>query len=274
MSEYNICMPIFTQPWLYFTIKASWKSFIIVFITVILSYYICTDFSVDFGRVFTRLLPDLLGRLNVTTLYGIIAPSLNTIINNLVIDDSTRDLNLTQVVNNIVTALGDAAGGALAQNNTATQMCILNVIRSNLNQSDVDLVIQAIEDVRRAFTVLRRSANFFQQYVEDLQFRFPRNCVRRFVELNFCARCTQKTPPLCSNTCGALVRGCLSAYYSALSRQFDILWDVSRQVVMITNSTLRSLFSEERQLIDETTAVSICDTIWEKGPLTKYHSKK
>ena len=180
------------------------------------------------------------------------------ITDNLVIDDSTRNLNLTEVVNGIVTSLGEAAGQQLGQN---TQTCILNAIQNNLNQSDIQLVIRAIEDVRRAFTVLRRSANFFQQYVEGLQFRFPRNCVRRFVELNFCARCTQKTPPLCSNTCGALVRGCLSAYYSALSRQFDILWDVSRQVVMITNSTLRALFFEERELIDQTTAVSACKTI-------------
>ena len=219
--------------------------------------YIHTDFSVDFGRVFTRLLPNFFGRLDVSSLYGIIAPFLNTIIDNLVIDDGTRDLNLTQVVNSIVMALGDAAGDLLARNSTTARTCILNVIQNNLNQSDIELVIRAIEELRRAFTVLRRSATFFQQYIEDLQFRFPRNCVRRFIELNFCARCTQKTPPLCSNTCGALVRGCLSAYYSALSRQFDILWDVSRQVVMITNSTLQVLFfKEERQLIDQSAVVS------------------
>lgn len=180
------------------------------------------------------------------------------ITDNLVIDDSTQNLNLAEVVNGIVTSLGEAAGQLLSRNSTTTQACILNAIRNNLNQQDIQLVIRTIEDVRRAFTVLRRSANFFQEYIEGIQFRFPRNCVRRFVELNFCARCTRKTPPLCSNTCGALVRGCLSAYYSALSRQFDILWDVSRQVVMITNSTLQALFFEERQVIDQTTAVSTC----------------
>ena len=206
--------------------------------------------------VFTRLLPDLNGQIDVNSLYGIVARSLDTIIDNLVINDNTRDLNINQVVNEIITALGNAAGQRLSQN-TTVQACIVNAIRNNLNQTDIELVVRAIEELRRAFTVLDRSSKFFYRYIEDLQFRFPRNCVRRFVELNFCARCTQKIPPLCSNTCGALVRGCLSAYYSALSRQFDVLWNVSQQVVMVTNSTLRTLFLEERQLIDQNTAVSV-----------------
>ena len=214
------------------------------------------DFTTDFGRVFTRLLPNFSGRVDVNSLYGFVVRFINQITDNLVIDDTTRSLNLTEVVNGIVTALGEAAGQRFSRGNNNTQVCILNVVRNNLNQTDIQLVIRAIEDVRRAFTVLQRSANFFQQYVDGLQFRFPRNCVRRFIELNFCARCTQRTFPLCSNTCGALVRGCLSAYYSALSRQFDILWDVSRQVVTITNNTLRTLFFDERRVIDETTAVS------------------
>ena len=179
------------------------------------------------------------------------------ITDNLVIDDSTRNLDLNEVVNGIVTSFGEALLQRLNRNSTSARTCVLNALQNSLNQTDIQLVIRTIEDIRRAFTVLQRSANFFQQYVEGLQFRFPRNCVRRFVELNFCARCTQKIPPLCSNTCGALVRGCLSAYYSALSRQFDILWDVSRQVVMITNSTLQALFfDEERQVIDQAAAVS------------------
>ena len=179
------------------------------------------------------------------------------ITDNLVIDDSTRNLDLNEVVNGIVTSLGEVLLQRLNRNSTSARTCVLNALQNSLNQMDIQLVIRTIEDVQRAFTVLQRSANFFQQYVEGLQFRFPRNCVRRFVELNFCARCTKKVPPLCSNTCGALVRGCLSAYYSALSRQFDILWDVSRQVVMITNSTLQALFfDEERQVIDQAAAVS------------------
>ena len=207
--------------------------------------------------MFAGLLPDLNGQIDVNSLYGIIARSLDTIVDNLVIDDNTRALNLTQVVNDIITALGSAAGQHLSRQNMTIQACIVNAIRNNVNQSDVTLVIRAIEELRRSFTVLDRSIKFFYQYIEGLQFRFPRNCVRRFVELNFCARCTQKTPPLCSNMCGALVRGCLSAYYSALSRQFDILWNVSHQVVMVTNNTLQMLFLEERQLIDQTSAVSV-----------------
>ena len=207
--------------------------------------------------MFTRLLPDLYGRIDVSSLSVFIQSSIEMITNNLFIDDNTRDLNLNQVINDIVTALGNAAAQHLNVSRDMTaETCVLNAVRNNLNQSDVELIIRALEELRRAYTVLRRSANFLIQYIEGLQIRFPRNCVRRFVELNFCARCTQKTPPLCSNMCGALVRGCLSAYYSALSRQFDILWNVSRQVVTVTNNTLQTLFLEERQLLNQDSAVS------------------
>ena len=69
------------------------------------------------------------------------------ITDNLVIDDSTRNLDLSEVVNGIVTALGEAAGQRLSRNSTSTQTCILNAIQNSLNQTDIQLVIRAIEDI-------------------------------------------------------------------------------------------------------------------------------
>ena len=106
------------------------------------------------------LLPDLNGQISLRV-YGIVARFLDTIVDNLVIDDNTHVLNLTQVVNDIITALGNAAGQHLSRQNMTIQACIVNAIRNNINQSDVELVIRAIEELRRAFTVLDRSSKFF-----------------------------------------------------------------------------------------------------------------
>ena len=130
------------------------------------------------------------------------------------------------------------------------QMCVRRFITNNVNQSDIAIIVRGLMRVQRALNSLDRIADFLYRYRMNTEFRFPQGCVRRFVELNFCARCTRRIPPLCSNTCGALYRGCLSPYYTVLSRQFDILFNVSRQVLRITNNTLQDLFANERNLIE------------------------
>ena len=173
------------------------------------------------------------------------------------INDTTVGFNATQFTIDVLDNLANAAANGLAPTNRETSMCIVNAVKSNVNLTDVALIVRAIDRIRRAFTVIVRASSFLYSYATNTEFRFPSNCVRRFVELNFCARCRGQTPPLCSNTCGALVRGCLSSYYSALSQQFDILWNVSRQVLTITNETLHTLFNEERQLVDHAAVVSL-----------------
>ena len=217
------------------------------------------DFENTFVPAFIQILSNILQfggvGIDFSTVQNITGAIIARIPENIVIDDSTRDFNVTQFAVDVITALGNAAGRALATNLT-TRVCVLNAIRNNINQMDVTLITNAIERVRRSFTVLNGMANFLYRYTETTRFRFPGICLRRFVELNFCARCTRQIPPLCSNTCGALLRGCLSSYYSGLARQFDVLWNVSRQVLRISNETLQTVFSEERQLIDRTAAVS------------------
>ena len=216
------------------------------------------DFNSDFVDGFVNILSSLVQvgsfRISVDDLLRAAGDTIRRIPGNIVINDTTRAFNATQFAIDVIDNLATAAGAAGPTRTVS--MCIVSTIKSNINQSDVALIVRAIDRIRRSITVLVRATNFLYSYVANTEFTFPNNCVRRFVELNFCARCRGQTPPLCSNTCGALVRGCLSAYYTALSRQYDILWNVSRQILSITNDTLHTLFTEERQLIDHAAVVS------------------
>ena len=138
-----------------------------------------------------------------------------------------------------------------------TVMCVRDAILDNVNQTDLIALARGLMVVQRAVDTLDRFTDFLYRYRMNTEFTFPRDCVRRFVELNFCARCTRRSPPLCSNTCGALFRGCLSPYYTVLNRQFDLIWNVSRQVLRITNNTLQALFANERNIINIGAAVSL-----------------
>ena len=181
--------------------------------------------------------------------------TVGTIIQGFVQNLST--INVSQLITQISTAIGTAAGQLVAGGNRTIETYVLRLILDNVNQTDIAILVRGLTTVQRAVNSLNRIAAFLYRYRMNTKFMFPRDCVRRFVELNFCARCTRRVPPLCSNTCGALFRGCLSPYYTVLSRQFDVLWNVSRQVLRITNNTLQTLFMNERNLIDVTQVVSI-----------------
>ena len=223
-----------------------------------------TDFSNDFVTGFIRILSEVtrFGAISIdfNTLERAINGTVKMIPMNILINDNTRNFNVTEVIVNIISSIGEAV--ALQFRDRTIHACVENAIQSNINETDVRLISRAIERLRTSFTLLNRVVDFLQDFAATTQFRFPQNCVRRFVELNFCARCTRQSPPLCSNTCGALVRGCLSAHFVALNRQFDILWNVSRQVLAITNDTLHTLFTEERLLIDIAATVSMHTVDW------------
>ena len=170
--------------------------------------------------------------------------------------ENLQTANVSQFISSVNNAIGGAAGLLLGGGNQNVQMCVRQFIVNSVNQSDIAVLIRGLMTVQRALISLDRISDFLYRYRMNTVFRFPQDCVRRFVELNFCARCTRRIPPLCSNTCGALFRGCLSPYYTVLSRQFDILFNVSRQVLRITNNTLQILFTNERNLINIVQVVS------------------
>ena len=205
-----------------------------------------------FRNSFIGSLPMFNGAVSFDQLNAVAGTAIMEFVENL------QTANVSQFISNVNNAIGGAAGQLLSGGDQAVQMCVRQFIVNSINQSDIAILIRGLMTVQRALNSLDRIADFLYRYRMNTVFRFPQDCVQRFVELNFCARCTRRIPPLCSNTCGALFRGCLSPYYTVLSRQFDILFNVSRQVLRITNNTLQTLFTNERNLINIVQVVSTC----------------
>ena len=209
-----------------------------------------TDFTTGFRDSFVGSLPNLNGQIDFNTLSALVGPRIEAFIQNI------ETANASQIIMMVTSEIGTSAGRALGGNNSTIQQCVRDLLFNNLNRSDIAVLIRGLTTVKQGLVTLNRIADFLYRYRMNTQFTFPRNCVRRFVELNFCGRCTRRIPPLCSNMCGALFRGCLSPYYTVLSRQFDLLWNVSRQVLRITNYTLQTLFTNERDLVNVIGVVS------------------
>ena len=163
-------------------------------------------------------------------------------------EDSTRGrsrFNVGNFLRRFVDRFEDTAAGRLVR----TRDCIRRVINSSINMTNMQDVSEDIEQLRRSLSSGLRLLNFMENFGEDLGgFRPLRQCVTTLVRLNYCSRCVRRTPPLCRNVCGALTRGCYSPFVTGLRAQFENLWNVTRQIVALTRTSLQTLGQRARIL--------------------------
>ena len=167
--------------------------------------------------------------------------------------------NVSGFLTSVTQRLEQLAAGALGGGNMTRQACIINFIRQRVNQTVVDSVLNTLGQIRRGVSSASRIRDFLQNFNQTLaNFRPLRQCWERLVQLSFCSRCTRNIPPLCSNTCGALVRACYSPFLAGLRGEFNNLWNVTRQVVRATNNTLMQLFALEGQVFEFDLGSLVC----------------
>ena len=136
-------------------------------------------------------------------------------------------------------------------------MCVRRIAILLRNGDAVSTVADLIQTIRRSISTLIRIRDFLRnRRVALAEANFLERCISRFIDIAFCSRCRQKTPPLCFNACNALLRACYSPYYTALNEQYARLWDTVKRVVKITLATVQSFFNEEASLLDSDRFVS------------------
>lgn len=210
--------------------------------------FLFADFTGDFSDAFRTHLP-------LTTLFpddqlnSAVSDLIQNFVDNIIITQGLA-YNISAFVQNITNRLVDLAAESFAPESMTQQMCITSFIQQRINQMAFSLVDRDLEQIRRGVTTAVRILMFLRNYNLTLgNFQPLQRCQQRLVELSFCSRCTRRIPPLCSNTCGALIRACYSSFVDGLRGEFDNLWSVTRQVFRVTNNTLMQLFNEENPLV-------------------------
>ena len=166
------------------------------------------------------------------------------------------NFNVRRFLNSLLDSLHEVLVRQFASNSSG-QQCIRRIINSRINQNTINDIADQLQEVRRAITTLIRIGSFLERERRRLQNVTPlQQCVNAFIDLAFCSRCIQKTPPLCLNTCNALVRGCYSPYYTALNRNYDRLWRVVRDILSVANSTVQDILTGEGAIVDIGSLVS------------------
>ena len=173
---------------------------------------------------------------------------------NFVINTTNPEVNTTVIILSIFDGVRTLINGVDALSANA-KTCINNLI-TNVSKTAISGLGKDLEQMRRSYTLLSRIENFLRNYANsERTFKIsdiPKTCVRRAVEISFCRRCQQVLPPLCFNTCGALVRGCYAPYVTGLRNHFNRLWNIARQAVNILRLNADRIVKGTSVLIDST----------------------
>ena len=210
----------------------------------------------DFTNAFIRDLPGL-GILPAAAMSAreiFVNKSAMMLRNNFRIN-STNQFNLTMYFRQLTMDLNTLFIQGISmlvqtQLNANQTTCVRMQINDAINQTAINRLINRIGQLRRVSTTLFRIIQWYRYtFLQRLAgFRPLQQCVARFITLR-CAACNTNIPMLCRPRCNALVRGCLSSFNQGLRDQYEILWNVTRQVVRRGSAILEEIGSEERDFL-------------------------
>lgn len=131
--------------------------------------------------------------------------------------------------------------------------CIIRVTSDHINRAIFDIISTNLQILREAVTTSTRILTFLQNFNVTLGgFEPLPECVDTIVRFSFCGRCTDSIPPLCTNVCGAILRGCFAGFYTGVGDVFrERLWFIASQIVSLADTTLASVYDLESDIIDD-----------------------
>ena len=182
--------------------------------------------------------------------------SLQELGENLVGDSFKAHRYYRNFLNAMINYAANAMGGEEATNKTSNK-CVKRVINNTMNRKLITAVTQKLKLLNKAHTSLGRLYTFAsEKLMNQLEnATVLEDCVMDYIRTAFCHQCTEKTVPLCLQTCNALGYGCYSPYYTALKEQYTDLWTEAQCVLGFTNDTVMNILLNESKLLDLQTLV-------------------
>ena len=147
--------------------------------------------------------------------------------------------------------------------NHANASCIAQQVQGSLNQAAIAAVGQDLALLRNITTSLFTINAQVKNITRTLLSKVPpaNQCIMALLKQT-CSKCQKTIPKLCRNVCGAVVKGCFAPYVAALNPQFNILWNVTAQLVQFLNATLTDLFTQQALILNRTLLVMVLLHQW------------
>ena len=146
--------------------------------------------------------------------------------------------------------------------------CVLQQVTAVLTQTsaNVNAIVKDIGSLRNASSVFRLIDDYIVNITDTILSMVPpsNQCTNALLRLT-CSKCQQIIPKLCRNVCGAAAKGCFAPYVAALNPQFNILWNVTTQLVQFLNATLTDMFTQQNAIKQALVREVVCITCSERS---------
>ena len=118
--------------------------------------------------------------------------------------------------------------------------CVRRALEPYINRTTKDQVDESFEEFRRAITSLNKIVLWYNHtFLPNLETYFtPLDaCVNAFIRLQ-CRKCIENIAPLCRGICSDVAYGCYGIIENGFRGQFNVLWNVTSQLVNISRTSL------------------------------------
>ena len=175
----------------------------------------------------------------------------------------TDTFNAEDFVSGFFAAFENIVAEILSSGNTNLQDCIVTAIRGQIRDNTIRAIAREFNRIRESILTNLQILSFLKSFNDTLGgFEPLPACINGLVERSFCGRCTRRVPPLCSNVCGAIVRGCFAGFHTGIGQVFDRrLWNIARQLIRFTDRSIMDIYTLGADAIDDSAQLVSWDNI-------------
>ena len=163
----------------------------------------------------------------------------------------TVDLNFDfeKFVHNITSTLVDIFTQALPYPGDQIQ-CLDNLLHEYINSEHIKNIGQSFKQLQYVMQSLKKITNFLIQFRKpnSLQFLPSNQCIEAVLK-QYCSSCVRNIPKLCESVCVPVISACQSPVYEGLKPQLEAVWNVSRQLLELTQSLMNQTLRVDGPLI-------------------------
>ncbi|XP_019856752.1 PREDICTED: uncharacterized protein LOC109585205 [Amphimedon queenslandica] len=121
------------------------------------------------------------------------------------------------------------------------KQCLQDLIHNHVDTDSIQKTGEGFRILQLIFQSLRKIEMLLNRFdVLNTTAYYPSEQCLESIITQYCAQCVRLIPPLCESTCVQVYSACQSPLHESLLPQFEALWNISRQLVFLTQSLMNN----------------------------------
>ncbi len=129
------------------------------------------------------------------------------------------------------------------------KMCLGTVLTDEIITDAITQAGDAMKEIQLIYQSLRKISVFLNNLnVSSFGYLPSEQCVQALLSQR-CQQCTTNIPTLCEDVCTSLVISCLSPLQDGIQSQIEAVWNVTRQLTLLTQQLMAEILRKHQPSI-------------------------